>query len=399
MARFLFTSAPLMGHLDWGGYLRTAAALVRMGHDVTWVSAAAVAPPVTAAGVPITAVDTPGWRVPPPRRADLPPAERARQRQARAIDGWLDVAEVARGLHAMQRVVASARPDVIVSELFVTAAPLLAEKHGVPLVIAGWPALAMTAAGSTTDAQQVAQVAQARLQQLWDHAQVSGRYWPNGSFWPVSPHGHVVYFSRDWYGETAALLPYNRFVGGQAAPPAGSAPAWMADLPADRPLVLITLGSLFTHDDSFFARAVQAVLSGAGCPIVAAGSPELAVRLRAQLPTGAIIQAWVAYDWLLPRLSLVIHHGGVGTTHAAIVHGVPQLIVPRAGDQANQARRAAAAGIGLSLAPAHATADRLALAVNQLLDDPQWRARAGHWRDEFARLGGVDQAAHWLSQL
>ncbi|MCW5857939.1 MAG: hypothetical protein KIS63_06605 [Caldilineales bacterium] len=50
--RFLCLSHPFPGHLDWGGYLATAAALARRGHEVLWASAARrVAASVVAAGV------------------------------------------------------------------------------------------------------------------------------------------------------------------------------------------------------------------------------------------------------------------------------------------------------------------------------------------------------------
>ena len=42
MASFWFTSAPLPGHLDWGGLLKTAQALRARGHEVTWVSEARI---------------------------------------------------------------------------------------------------------------------------------------------------------------------------------------------------------------------------------------------------------------------------------------------------------------------------------------------------------------------
>lgn len=401
MTRFLFVSAPLPGHLDWGGYLRTAATLVRLGHEVRWVSTPDVSDQVVAAGVPFTSVDTTGWHLPAPLPADIPAHRRADLRQQRAIDSWLTVQEVMRGVDEIHRVAESFQPNVIASELFVTAAPLLAERHDIPLVICGWPAQAMrgSATASTGVVDQVTQVARLRLQQLWEQTHISGRYWSNGGFWPVSPHGHVVYFSRPWYGENMALLPYNQFFGGQAEAPVGAPPAWLQELPVDRPLVLITLGTLFAHDEAFFLVAASAVRHLGGCPVVAAGSHALAERLRGQLPDGAMVQPWVPYDWLLPRLDAVIHHGGVGTTHAAIVHGVPQLIVPHAGDQANQARRAAAAGIGLTLPPAQASLNQLVPAVGRLLSDAQWRERASHWQNEFARLGGVSQAARWMSRL
>jgi hypothetical protein len=42
---------------------------------------------------------------------------------------------------------------------------------------------------------------------------------------------------------------------------------------------------------------------------------------------------------------------------------------------------------------------QLAPVVGRLLSDPRWRERATVWQNEFARLGGVTQAASWMSQL
>ncbi|MEZ4639170.1 MAG: hypothetical protein R2856_30100 [Caldilineaceae bacterium] len=52
--RFLFVSAQLPGHLDWGGYLPTAAALVQQGHDVLWATGAEMQAAVAARACPYT---------------------------------------------------------------------------------------------------------------------------------------------------------------------------------------------------------------------------------------------------------------------------------------------------------------------------------------------------------
>lgn len=41
----------------------------------------------------------------------------------------------------------------------------------------------------------------------------------------------------------------------------------------------------------------------------------------------------VPYDWLFPRLHSIIHHGGSGTTHMGMKHGLPTLIIPHIIDQ------------------------------------------------------------------
>ncbi len=51
------------------------------------------------------------------------------------------------------------------------------------------------------------------------------------------------------------------------------------------------------------------------------------------LPDNVLVIEETPHDWLFPRTSLVIHHGGSGTTHSACRAGAPSVIVPFAGDQ------------------------------------------------------------------
>ncbi|MDS1142004.1 glycosyltransferase [Pusillimonas sp. SM2304] len=52
------------------------------------------------------------------------------------------------------------------------------------------------------------------------------------------------------------------------------------------------------------------------------------------LPDNVYVLGDTPHDWLFPRTSLVIHHGGSGTAHSACRAGVPSVVVPFAGDQA-----------------------------------------------------------------
>lgn len=53
----------------------------------------------------------------------------------------------------------------------------------------------------------------------------------------------------------------------------------------------------------------------------------------------------VPFDWLFPRVDAVLHHGGSGTTAAALHAGVPQLVAPLIFDQHTWADAVAAAGV------------------------------------------------------
>jgi UDP:flavonoid glycosyltransferase YjiC (YdhE family) len=51
------------------------------------------------------------------------------------------------------------------------------------------------------------------------------------------------------------------------------------------------------------------------------------------------------HDWLFPRTSAVIHHGGSGTSHSAARAGVPSIVIPFAGDQFFWAERLRLVGV------------------------------------------------------
>src|SRR5947207_421340 len=92
MTTYWFMSAPLPGHVDWGGMLKTAQVLRDAGNDVLWVSQPPLAPLLAAAGVAFAAVDATGWLWPPPPTPDpktLKPAEAIFLRYRRALDTWL----------------------------------------------------------------------------------------------------------------------------------------------------------------------------------------------------------------------------------------------------------------------------------------------------------------------
>jgi UDP:flavonoid glycosyltransferase YjiC (YdhE family) len=42
----------------------------------------------------------------------------------------------------------------------------------------------------------------------------------------------------------------------------------------------------------------------------------------------------VPHGYIFPQCSAVVHHGGAGTTHTAMLHGCPSVIIEHFGDQA-----------------------------------------------------------------
>ena len=130
-----------------------------------------------------------------------------------------------------------------------------------------------------------------------------------------------------------------------AAPPLDAA---LADfLAGGEPPIGITPGSAMAHGRHFFAAAVEACGQlGRRAVLVT----PYAAQLPSSLPPWAHHVAYAPFSRLLPRLAGLAHHGGIGTSAQALAAGIPQLVVPFAHDQFDNAARLRRLGVGLTVA-------------------------------------------------
>lgn len=398
--RALFASAPLHAHLDWGGYLATAAALQARGHEATWVSGPALEDAVRAAGIDFVSIEETGWLWPPPpplaRPRDLGDADYAQQRALRSFDQWLDPDRAARAVEALRPVIERHQPDLIAGEIFSAAAALCAEEAGVPFAVCGWPAHAL--APPLAAFAPIAQIARNRLDAILDRLSLSGaNFSHSGPPVVLSPSLHLTYWCESWFAG-ARFLPQTRHCGGHASPPLPPPDAFPS--PHDRPWVWITLGTNFVDDPDFFRMATRAAHDLGCLPIVSTGRRDADLVWRADAPPETIVTERIDFTSVLPWTAAVIHHGGAGTTHALALHAVPQVVVPHAGDQARQASGIQRTGAGIAMTPGETSATRLREALAALLPDrSDQRAAAVRLRDELASLGGPPRAAVLLEGL
>jgi sterol 3beta-glucosyltransferase len=108
----------------------------------------------------------------------------------------------------------------------------------------------------------------------------------------------------------------------------------------------------------------------------------------------------VPHDWLFPRMSAVVHHGGSGTTHAALHAGKPSLIVPFIADQPFWGRRVAELGAGLPpIPPRRLASERLAGALHTLTQDTTIRRRAEELSALLRTEDGLGKTCVLVEQL
>jgi sterol 3beta-glucosyltransferase len=133
-------------------------------------------------------------------------------------------------------------------------------------------------------------------------------------------------------------------------------------LTAGAPPVFVGFGSMPTPDPDGVVRDVSDVLRRLGVRgVVGAGIAGLSVERSPEL----LGIAHAPHDLLFPRCAVVVHHGGAGTTAAAVRAGVPQVVVPHAADQPYWGRRMADLGVA---APPIARKDLTAAGLERALE-------------------------------
>ena len=86
---------------------------------------------------------------------------------------------------------------------------------------------------------------------------------------------------------------------------------------------------------------------------------------------------YAPYDWLFPRMSMIIHHGGSGTTAYALRSGRPTCVVPFVFDQFYWGERIGQLGVGYRPIPyKKLTVDNLTRAIQFGVGDPQVKQSA-----------------------
>ena len=159
------------------------------------------------------------------------------------------------------------------------------------------------------------------------------------------------------------------------------------------PPVAIGFGSMTTRDATASTRMV---LEGVGASgrraVLLSGWAGLGAS---DLPSNVFVVDSAPHAWLFPRMAAAVHHGGSGTTAAALRAGIPQIVVPHLGDQPYWGRRMHELGVAPKPLPKpRLTSAKLAAAIGEVTSDRRYSANAAALgklvRDEDGLAAGVE---------
>lgn len=201
---------------------------------------------------------------------------------------------------------------------------------------------------------------------------------PPASDWPAGVH------------QTGYLAPGQR---------ASSPDAALAAFLEGKPTVYVGFGS-FTHFSTPADLDLVASAARSSGHRVVTPAPPFTRPGRVDRSVYAV--GPVPHDWLFARVAGTIHHGGSGTTHAALRAGVPSAVVPFGVDQPYHARRLHALGVGPEPLPLkRLTATSLAALIGAVASPTAsgYRRRAAEVGELVRAEDGVTRTVELLERL
>ncbi|KGI81543.1 hypothetical protein IL38_11505 [Actinopolyspora erythraea] len=177
----------------------------------------------------------------------------------------------------------------------------------------------------------------------------------------------------------------------------GELPGVVTAKQRDRPLVYLTLGTAFGSAEVL--RTTAGALAEFDVDLLVAAGPRVRAEDIGELPGHVTVASWFPQAHLIPRLDLVVHHGGAGTTLAALASGVPQLFLPQGADQFDNAASVVAAGAGSRILPEDHSGESVAAAVKGLLGDRGTVTAARSLAAEIAAAPGPSSVVDRLSEM
>ena len=128
--------------------------------------------------------------------------------------------------------------------------------------------------------------------------------------------------------------------------------------------IAFTPGSAMWQGRRFFEAAAEAcrVLGRRGLLLT-----RHADHVPPNLPPGVRHVPYAPFSELLPRCAALVHHGGIGTSAQAMAAGLPQVVMPMAHDQPDNANRMKRLGVARVLPPRKFRGPALARVLRDVL--------------------------------
>jgi MGT family glycosyltransferase len=380
-----FVNIPAIGHVY--PTLGVAAELVRRGHRVTYSSVGRRTAAIESTGAtPLPYEST--------RPSDTDREVRAPGRTTyltASLLGFLAEAETV--LPQIEPALRADPPDLVVFDRMAFAGRILADKLGLPTVQSWvvmvsnehWSLGSLLDGFDVEDPDFVAFVN--RLDAFLGEQGLS--LTPTEFLTPVACRD-LAYFPRAFQYAGDRFDDQVCFVGPCARPPLPG-PSWRP--PADgRPVVLVTLGTIYNRDVDFYRHCVAAFADSAWHAVIAVGERTDPAEIG-PTPSNVEVHQLVPQLDILEHAGMFVSHAGMGGVMESLRAGIPVVAVPQTLEQEANASRIEELALGARIPPAEVTPQALRDTVDRLAKDDSVARGVARMRQHILDSGGAPLAA------
>src|SRR5215813_7154082 len=171
-------------------------------------------------------------------------------------------------------------------------------------------------------------------------------------------------------------------------------PSWANELDGSRKVVLVTQGTVANHNfDLLIGPTLAALANERDLLVVVTAGGRPVDAIPGPIPGNARVASYLPFEWLLPKVDVLVTNGGYGSVNQAMSFGIPLVTAGLTEDKADVNARVAWSGVGIDLATNEPTPQALRAAIRTVLDEPGYRSRASLMAQEFA---GIDTRSEIL---
>lgn len=176
-------------------------------------------------------------------------------------------------------------------------------------------------------------------------------------------------------------------------------PSWANDLDGKRKVVLVTQGTVANHDFGLVVGPTLAALANEPDILVVATAGGRSIdAIPGSIPENARVADYLPFEWLLPKVDVLVTNGGYGSVNQALSFGIPIVAAGLTEDKADVNVRIAWSGAGINLKTNNPTPDAIRTAVRTALDTPDCRRNAQRLAGEFATYDAKAETLRLLGQ-
>ena len=152
------------------------------------------------------------------------------------------------------------------------------------------------------------------------------------------------------------------------------------------PPIVFTLGTaLVMMETSYYEVAYQAAKALRRRAVLLVGKKPRRIPEAARNDLDIFVSEYEPFSGLFPHAAAIVHQCGVGTTAQALASGRPQVLVPFAHDQPDNARRVTELGIGQTVPAGRLNVSRLVAALNEVITNEMYAQRASDFAGTLNR--------------